>query len=801
MSRIDYIESLFHEARQLPSADRLKWLQSRCDDDRDLVQEVLSLLEAHAAMHDVHVAPTPESPVPTAHFGAYRAIEVLGRGGMSTVYRAHRTDGQFDQTVALKVMAAYLAGPEFLHKFETERRLLAALSHNNITRLLDGGVSSAGDPYLVTEYVDGQPVNHYCDQRKLDVAARLRIFLQVSDAVEYAHRNLIVHRDLKPANILVNTEGVVKLLDFGTASLSAGEADITVTRMRMLTPRYASPEQLRGERVNIATDIFSLGVILYELLSGAWPFGNPNSVLSELNRATGDTRPNPPSTVITEESAECRSVPRAQLIRALKGDLSAIVLKALESNPARRYDSVRAFAADIENFLRGRPVLARPQTAVYRAGKFLRRHWLPASAAAILVLGLSAATIFAIQQARVARRETLKAQTTSKFLQDMLATDNSVDKNITLRAMVDRAETKLNRSRIGDPLVEADLRLWLAQSFLSRQEFEKMHRELDRAEALFRASGRVDDLVKVESWRASGLDASGDRKAAKRHLDEAIRQCRAPGNHADPEVCIESYVDLLITHAPDLSFDQQKQLVREAEGIVKAHPEIDPSFRANVLKGESRIAIRDRRYGDADRVLSEALRLDRDRPDPDDNAVAQDLFALADLRFRLGDVAGAAGYHRQRTILFERASGPDAAITQHAAANLAWVLAYQGDLREARQLADAAVEKTDGALEYQRLIPLFAAAVVRDFAGQAKEAESYAREAARISLKSYPRTTSVYAEHAGELGISLFLQGRAKEALPILQESDQVFTKLNIPTHPFTNRIHGYYQEAAKLGK
>lgn len=542
-------------------------------------------------------------------------------------------------------------------------------------------------------------------------------------------------------------------------------------------------------------------MILYELLSGAWPFGNPNSVLSELNRATGDTQPNPPSTVITEESAECRSVPRAQLIRALKGDLSAIVLKALESNPARRYDSVRAFAADIEKFPRG-PPRSRGSTDDPLSNREIPSTPLaPGLCRRDLALGLSAATIFAIQQARVARRETLKAQTTSKFLQDMLATDNSVDKNITLRAMVDRAETKLNRSRIGDPLVEADLRLWLAQSFLSRQEFEKMHRELDRAEALFRASGRVDDLVKVESWRASGLDASGDRKAAKRHLDEAIRGCRAPGNHADPEVCIESYVDLLITHAPDLSFDQQKQLVREAEGIAKAHPEIDPSFRANVLKGESRIAIRERRYGDADRVLTEALRLDRDRPDPDDNAVAQDLFALADLRFRLGDVAGAAGYHRQRTILFERASGPDAAITQHAAANLAWVLAYQGDLSEARQLADAAVQKTDGALEYQRLIPLFAAAVVRDFAGQAKEAESYAREAARISLKSYPRTTSVYAEHAGELGILLFLQGRAKEALPILQESDQVFTKLNIPTHPFTNRIHRYYQEAAKLSK
>ena len=798
MSRI---ESLFHDARQIPAAERLDWLRVQCEGDADLYQDVMSLLQAHTAMTGASAEPAPDPQIPAANFGVYRASELIGHGGMSTVYLGRRVDGQFEQTVAIKVMAAYLGGREFLRRFETERRLLAALSHNNITRLFDGGVSSSGDPFLVTEYVDGRPIDKDCDERKLSVAARLRVFLQVCEAVDYAHRNLIVHRDLKPANILVNAEGVVKLLDFGTASLLAGQTEVTVTRMRMLTPRYASPEQLRGERVNISTDVFSLGIILYELLTGAWPFGNPSSVLSEISRATGDTQASPPSTVITEESAQSRSIPRQQLSKILRGDLSAIVLKALENDPARRYESVRAFATDLENYLEDLPVLARPQTALYRAGKFIRRRWVPVSVAAIFVLGLSGATIVALQQARLARREALKAQTTSKFLQDMLATDNSVDKNITLSAMVDRAEAKLNRARISDPLVEADLRLWLAQSFLSRQEFEKMHRELDRAEALFQASGRMDDLVKVESWRATGFDASGDRKTAKVHLDEVVRRCRVPGNHADPEICIESYVNLLITHVPDVTYDQQKQLVREAEGMLNAHPEIDPSLRANVLKGESRIAIRERRYADADRVLTEALRLDRDQPDPSDSAVAQDLFALADLRFRLGDVAGAAGYNRQRMVLFERASGPDASVTQHAVANLAWMLAYQGELVEARQLADAAVHKTEGALEYQRMIPLFAAAVVRNFAGQPKEAEPFAREAARISLKSYPRTTSVYAEHAGELGISLLLQGRAKEALPILQASDQVFAKLNIPTHPFTNRIHGYYLDASKSGK
>src|ERR1700682_88312 len=221
MARMDEIETLFHEARSLPNGEhRDAWLRDRCQGDTGLLKEVASLLEANEGMRRASVIPpAPPHAVPEAKFGPYRAVELLGRGGMSTVYRAERADGQFQQTVALKIMAAYLAGPEFLRRFETERQLLATLSHNNITRLLDGGVSSAGDPYLITEYIEGQPLDSYSDSRKLDVNARLGLFLQVLEAVDYAHRNLIVHRDLKPANILVDGEGTVKLLDFGTASL------------------------------------------------------------------------------------------------------------------------------------------------------------------------------------------------------------------------------------------------------------------------------------------------------------------------------------------------------------------------------------------------------------------------------------------------------------------------------------------------------------------------------------------------------------------------------------------------------
>jgi eukaryotic-like serine/threonine-protein kinase len=447
MPHLAKVESLFHDALLLPpEVDRLAWLADQCAGDSELFQEVSTLLIARARMAEVSQA-TELPPPPTALFGPYRAVSLLGRGGMSAVYLAERVDGQFQQTVALKVMAGYLADSDFFRRFEAERQFLAALSHHNITRLLDGGVSSSGDPFLVTEYVNGETIDRYCEERKLAIGARLPIFLQVCEAVDYAHRNLIVHRDLKPANILVNKEGVVKLLDFGTASLTeASQSDRTITRMRMMTPRSASPEQLRGDRVNISTDVFSLGVVLYELLTGAWPFGDPKSMLREIDRSTGQISANPPSTTVTEEAASTRSASREQLSRTLKGDLSAIVLKALESEPSRRYESVRALVADLENFLAGRPVTARPQTALYRTGKFLRRRWLPVSAAAVFVLGLAGASAFSLYQAKVARTAAFKAEKINEFLNDMMLSTGNLGfdpQKTTVAQMLDGAEARL----------------------------------------------------------------------------------------------------------------------------------------------------------------------------------------------------------------------------------------------------------------------------------------------------------------------------------------------------------------------
>jgi serine/threonine protein kinase len=329
---------------------------------------------------------------------------------MSAVYLAERVDGRFDKRVVVKVTAAHLAGADFLRRFQTEGQLLASLEHSNIPALLDGGVSPSGHPYLVVEYVEGETLDRYADDRRLGIEVRLRLFLQVCQAVDHAHRNLILHRDLKPANVLVTTDGVVKLLDFGTASLIADGPHVTVTRAMMLTPRYASPEQLRGERPGVTGDVFSLGVILYELLTGAWPFGDPDSVMSGLRRAAGHAAPTAPVPAVTTEAAARRTLSPERLRQLLAGDLSAILLKALENEPARRYSTVGELANDVLHFLEGSTVEAHPQTFLYRTGKFVDRHWLAASAATIFVLGLSGSTVLAVRQAQVAKAEAQKAR-------------------------------------------------------------------------------------------------------------------------------------------------------------------------------------------------------------------------------------------------------------------------------------------------------------------------------------------------------------------------------------------------------
>jgi eukaryotic-like serine/threonine-protein kinase len=364
--------------------------------------------------------------------GPYQIIEKIGEGGMASVYRALRVDHQYQKQVAIKVVRSGFDTRFALNRFKAERQILANLEHPNIARLLEGGSTEDGQPYFVMEYIEGQPLDQYCDDHKLTITARLRLFRMVCTAVQYAHQNLVIHRDIKPNNILVNADGVPKLLDFGIAKIlsptsTTSSAAPTITMVRLFTPEYASPEQLLDEPITTASDIYSLGVVLYELLSGQRPYRFPNRKPDEIARVVTEKEPDRPSAAVVrmEEGTHKRGksvqpTPQTasgtregspeKLRRRLAGDLDNIVLMALRKEPQRRYASVELFSEDIRRHLEGLPVVARTDTFVYRSGKFVRRHTAGVAAAALVVLSLAIGLVFALREAKIAQMQRARAE-------------------------------------------------------------------------------------------------------------------------------------------------------------------------------------------------------------------------------------------------------------------------------------------------------------------------------------------------------------------------------------------------------
>jgi non-specific serine/threonine protein kinase/serine/threonine-protein kinase len=406
--RFQRCEELFHAASALSPGERDAFLRARCVDDPELRGEVERLLTAHARAADFIASPaiaaardwTPaEERLDGRMVGPYRVVREIGRGGMGAVYLAERADGQYQQRVALKVIKRGMDTEQVLARFRAERQILASLDHPNIARLLDGGSTEQGVPFFAMEYIEGEAIDAWAEQRALSVDQRLRLFLQVCDAVAYAHQHLVVHRDIKPLNILVTPDGTPKLLDFGIAKVlheGADEQTSTVTGMRLLTPEYASPEQVEGRHATTVSDVYALGVVLYELLTGRSPYRARSRSPLDVVEAVRTTDPERPSAVGSTE----------KLRRRLRGDLDIILLTALRKEPPRRYQSVERFAGDVRRHLDGLPVRARPDTFGYRAGKFVRRNKVPVAAGVLLALALvggTAATAYQARQARAAQ--------------------------------------------------------------------------------------------------------------------------------------------------------------------------------------------------------------------------------------------------------------------------------------------------------------------------------------------------------------------------------------------------------------
>lgn len=416
--RWERLNDIFHEAAARQAAERDSYVRSACGDDAELRAEVERLLAAHdraglfieaPALATPGAWPELESTREGQRVGPYRIVRELGRGGMGAVYLAERADGLYEQTVALKLIKRGMDTERVLARFRAERQILASLDHPNIARLLDGGTTDGGAPYFAMEYIDGAPIDAWAEARQLDIDQRLQLFLPVCAAVTYAHQRLVVHRDIKPLNILVTSDGIPKLLDFGIARVLQDEDDetSTMTGMRLLTPEYASPEQLEGRHATTVSDVYALGVVLYELLTGRSPYRTRSRALSEIVTAVATTDPDRPSVAVTGGDR----VPNGEkLRRRLRGDLDTILLTALRKEPARRYQSVEQFAEDLRRHLAGLPVRARPDTFRYRAGKFVRRNRLPVAAGSVALLALLGGTVATAWQARQARAAQARAE-------------------------------------------------------------------------------------------------------------------------------------------------------------------------------------------------------------------------------------------------------------------------------------------------------------------------------------------------------------------------------------------------------
>jgi serine/threonine protein kinase/Tol biopolymer transport system component len=402
------------QALEMTDEQRSAWFGTLRDDDPILARQLEQLLQEHRELSqegflDSSPVELPDSPgLAGQTFGVYKLISEIGHGGMGTVWLAERSDGRFERQVAVKVLNIALMGKGGEERFKREGRILGRLTHPHIAELIDAGVSPAGQPFLVLEYVEGDHLDRYCDQHNLDVRVRVKLFLDVLYAVAQAHANLIVHRDLKPSNILVRKDGQAKLVDFGIAKLleadgRSGEAPLTLEGARALTPEYAAPEQLKGEPVTSATDVYASGVLLFVLLTGRHPAGSGPHTPASLVKTVLDSEPPRPSEIVAatqsnEEVAASNAAKRAttpdKLARLLRGDLDTIVAKALKKNPQERYSSIKAFADDLQRFLLYQPIKARPDALGYRAGKFVRRHRSSVVAALFVALALIGTTLY-----------------------------------------------------------------------------------------------------------------------------------------------------------------------------------------------------------------------------------------------------------------------------------------------------------------------------------------------------------------------------------------------------------------------
>ncbi len=538
------------QALAMSDDERAAWLRSLGEQNPALAGQLVALLDEHRVLAQEGFLENgrfglPSAPGLAGHtIGAYTLISPIGQGGMGSVWLAERCDGRFERRVAVKFLNLARMGKSGEERFKREGSILGRLSHEHIAELMDAGVSPAGQPYLVLEYVEGDHIDHYCDRQKLDVTARIGLFLEVLAAVAHAHANLIVHRDLKPSNVLVSKDGRVKLLDFGIAKLLEGEAHegaatlLTLDRGPM-TPEYAAPEQITGAPVTTATDVYALGVLLYVVLTGQHPAGRGLRSPAELVKAIVDTEPTRPSDVVavTKENAEetttnaaRRTTTPDKLSRLLRGDLDTIVAKALKKNPQERYASVTALADDLRRYLKHEPIGARPDTLAYRAGKFIRRNRAVVALAALAFAATMAGVAGTLVQAHRARAERdfafqqLALAGATNDLNSFLLSDAAPSgKPFTVNDLLERAQRIIERQH-GNDAVRVQLLISIGRQYTTQDQDAKGRPLLEEAYRLSRGISDPSTRAQASCALAEVLSHGDQLPRAEPLIQQGLRE-------------------------------------------------------------------------------------------------------------------------------------------------------------------------------------------------------------------------------------------------------------------------------------
>lgn len=795
-ARLAQMQECFERALEGGPEHRKAYLHSVASGDPDLATRVRSLLVAHEgagrALESPISAETVQLLDPSldrrigSRVGVYEIVRHIGSGGMGTVYEAIRADDQYRGRVAIKLLNQHATGEEAAQRFRRERQILANLHHANIASLLDGGVTADGQPYFVMEYIEGEPLTRWCDTRSTPIPKRLELFRQVCAAVQYAHQSLVIHRDLKPANILVTTDGVVKLLDFGIAKLipsdtDEGADDAPTTRIgtRAFTPEYAAPEQVLGQPVGTRADVYALGVVLYELLSGVRPFELRGRSAADIERTISEATPTRPSLMLREERAIAlaeRSLTKARM--RLEGDLDAIALKALRKEPERRYGSADELSADLRNYLGGLPVAARPERWGYRLGKLVRRRRPEAVGVVLLVGSIVTGLVATSMQAGAAERSRARAAEVTGFLTTMLGAANpaSFGRNVQVREVLDSAAVRADQLQ-ARPEFEAEIRGIIGGTYLALGEFELAETQYRRALAALEQAGRSGERARAMAltWLSTALEFQGryagadsllrsaaamfsrigysDEVARSDHFDQrgrilvrlgkmaeavpffeealAIQQRRTPVNDSS---LASSYANLGVVKS-ELGQNSVAEtlLVAAVSAAKRAHGEVHPLVAA-ILSPLGTVQEYARRIPQADSTFRAALAMRRELLGEEHPDYAWTMFNYADFLRRIGRYPEAAEWSRR-------------------------VIALQGrTLNDEHPAVATAMSVLGRALG--RMDSLEAG-------------ERWLRESLRLRQAALPATHFLIASSQGILGEHLTLAGRYAQAEPLLLKSER----------------------------